>query len=735
MFSSDKPIKSKSYDQLNRTEFSKQLAQAIVSYTEKDNFTISLCGRWGSGKTSILNMVIEEITNQTKDLPDDKKPIIIFFNPWNYADQTQLTTQFFKTVMSTLGNQKNNEALKNIGEALQNYADVLDYAAYIPVVGEYLKLGKFSFSGAGKAFYKKASQKESLENKKDIVWKALEEQSQKLIIVIDDIDRLTNNQIRLIFQLVNSLAGFPNMIYLLSFDKNVVTRALSEEQKCDGNEYLEKIIQVPFEIPEVNKSLIENVFCEKVADIVFNGKEQNITFEIEYWKKVFPSCISPFVNTMRDVNRIINTYKFKLGLMGEEVNCIDLLVITTLQICAPEIYNWIYGHSSLLTGSSINSTGISIIEQKENASKYIEIFKVIFPSNPSLMLNVIQQIFPRFSWNTGGYGHNHEDDLTLLNKQRISSSQRFNRYFNLSLEDIHIDRKQMLNTIINYDSAELQSYLVELQKINHLSDYLQELRALVGEIPVNRRLLFIEVLTHLRLDENNQKRTGFLVPTVESKAANCIFEIFKQNDKHENFQNLLKWIDNATIYTLPYICEIVEDIERGYARIGKSTNYDYMFIVEDNIQEVEKALLKKIQEFSENTCIFDYSGIENICLLWNFLDKESLHNYKKILVQSDINIPKYLSQISSYWHSSNSKDGWSFSNDSFGDIISAEEAFEKILGIKNTARFSTLDYKFKQIAIAFYFWYQRKNSNDQHITRNEIDAEIPLWEYLDIEEK
>ena len=104
-------------------------------------------------------------------------------------------------------------------------------------------------------------------------------------------------------------------------------------------------------------------------------------------------------------------------------------------------------------------------------------------------------------------------------------------------------------------------------------------------------------------------------------------------------------------------------------------------------------------------------------------------------MQSDINIPKYLSQISSYWHSSNSKDGWSFSNDSFGDIISAEEAFEKILGLKNTARFSTLDYKFKQIAIAFYFWYQRKNSNDQHITRKEIDAEIPLWEYLDIEEK
>lgn len=728
MFSSDKPIKSKSYDQLNRTEFSKQLAKAIVSYTEKDNFTISLCGRWGSGKTSVLNMVIEEITNQTKVVPDNQKPIIIFFNPWNYADQTQLTTQFFKTVMRTLGNQKNSEALKVIGDALQNYADVLDYAAYIPFVGEYLKLGKFAFSGIGKAFSNRASQKESLESKKEVVWKALESQNQKLIIVIDDIDRLTNAQIRLIFQLVNSLAGFPNMIYLLSFDKNVVTRALSEEQKCDGNEYLEKIIQVPFEIPEVNKSLINDVFCDRVADIVLDGTNQNITFEIEYWKKIFHSCISPFINTMRDVNRIINTYKFKLGLMGEEVNCIDLLAITTLQVCAPEIYNWVYSHSPLLTGSALSSTGISGVEQKENASKYIEMFKLIYPSNPSLMLTVIQKLFPRFSWNTGGYVHDYADELELLHQQHIASSQRFYRYFNLSLEDIHIDRKQILNTLINYDILELRSYLQELQKNNHLYDYLQELRAMVPEIPVNRRFLFVEVLTELRLDENNQKRKGFLTPTVENKAANCVFEIFKQNEKQENLHNLLKWIDSATVYTLPYICEIVEYIERGYTRIGGSTNHDYMFVFENDIQQIEEVLLNKIKELSQENCLFDYDGIECVCLVWSFLDKESLHSYKKELLETDVNVPKYLKQIASYWHSSNSRDGWSFSKDSFGDIISAEEAFEKILGLKNTSRFSMLDYKFKQIAIAFYFWYQRKSSEDQHILTSEVDAEIPYWE-------
>lgn len=58
--------------------------------------------------------------------------------------------------------------------------------------------------------------------------------------MIDDIDRLSNEQIQLIFQLVNAVAGFPNITYLLSFDKDIVVRALSNVQHCDGEEYLKK---------------------------------------------------------------------------------------------------------------------------------------------------------------------------------------------------------------------------------------------------------------------------------------------------------------------------------------------------------------------------------------------------------------------------------------------------------------------------------------------------------------
>lgn len=95
MFNTDKPINNISSDLLNRASFSEQLAKAILSYTNTDNFTISLCGKWGSGKTSILNMVETYINTLTQNYSDDEKPIIVHFNPWNYSDQTQLITQFF----------------------------------------------------------------------------------------------------------------------------------------------------------------------------------------------------------------------------------------------------------------------------------------------------------------------------------------------------------------------------------------------------------------------------------------------------------------------------------------------------------------------------------------------------------------------------------------------------------------------------------------------------------------
>ena len=83
-YNSDRPIESANQDLLGRLTFSKQLAEAIFKYGGKDGLVIGLFGKWGTGKTSILNIVVNEINSLSEDSCD--KPIIVKFSPWNYTD-------------------------------------------------------------------------------------------------------------------------------------------------------------------------------------------------------------------------------------------------------------------------------------------------------------------------------------------------------------------------------------------------------------------------------------------------------------------------------------------------------------------------------------------------------------------------------------------------------------------------------------------------------------------------
>lgn len=81
---------------------------------------------------------------------------------------------------------------------------------------------------------------ESLESVRNDINKLILEKNRKIIVIIDDIDRLSDFEIRQIFQLVKLLANFPKTIYLLSFDKNIVVNALEEIQGISGEKFSKK---------------------------------------------------------------------------------------------------------------------------------------------------------------------------------------------------------------------------------------------------------------------------------------------------------------------------------------------------------------------------------------------------------------------------------------------------------------------------------------------------------------
>ena len=208
LISPDLPIKKSDEDRLNRGAFAKSLAKTISQYSFPSSFTIGLYGEWGSGKTSLVNMVLEAV----EDI--DNSAIILRFNPWLCADPKQLITQFFKQ-MSTAIKLKKPTAEK-AWELIDQYADIFDVASLIPGAGTII-------TAVGKTLAKEANERieqrtKDLQESKDQIVNKMMEESIKIIVSIDDIDRLSEEEIIAVFQLVKALADFPNTVYILAFD-------------------------------------------------------------------------------------------------------------------------------------------------------------------------------------------------------------------------------------------------------------------------------------------------------------------------------------------------------------------------------------------------------------------------------------------------------------------------------------------------------------------------------------
>ena len=168
-----------------------------------------------------------------------------------------------------------------------------------------------------------------IDQKREVLVNALQNQEKKILVTIDDIDRLTKEEIRQIFKLVKSVANFPNVVYLLAFDEHVVAQALEDGQAISGKEYLKKIIQAPFELPRPEKSGLESFLCKRL-DLLLTQVPQE-RFDQQRWYTILRSGILYYINTPRDIIRLMNTFNVTYQCVHNEVNPVDFVAIETLR--------------------------------------------------------------------------------------------------------------------------------------------------------------------------------------------------------------------------------------------------------------------------------------------------------------------------------------------------------------------------------------------------------------------
>jgi hypothetical protein len=414
-------------DVLDRKKFSKDIASNIINYLKGNNesLVIGIHGQWGSGKSTLLHFIKDEIRNNIDANTDDKKTEflkILEFNPWMFSGKEELQTIFLNELALKTGSKK-----QKIRRTIKSLSKRLNF------IGDVTKIG--------------SATKDVIDSFADISIDALKEETNHLLIkssirvlvIMDDLDRLAPNEILEIFQLIKLNANFKNVLFLISFDKSVVINSIESQYKYDGEKYLEKIVQIDYSLPSILPEDIESIFFERLQKLFdlykidFQIKDIYIAWLIEGLKYFFSS--------IRDINRYFNSINFRLPSIHKDVDIHDFLIIEAVRL-------FDFGSYDLIRTSFKESI------QFGNDSHFAQDLDKIRLSKSKLLFNYL------FSKEN----RNHRNG-----KYRIFDPEFFDRYFALSISKKDM-RDEELSQFIEYSKTRLNllESVIDNDKIDFL---------------------------------------------------------------------------------------------------------------------------------------------------------------------------------------------------------------------------------------------------------------------------
>lgn len=238
----DRPRTKLGEDELGYRAFAETIAAGLASRAGDDGLVIAVHGKWGSGKTSAVNMVVDALEHREAELSEERRTIVARFNPWWFSEQKDLTRSFFTELNASIGRRLSTgvrDGLRKMAKRASGATDfvsaILEWTPAAPLAKPLAEMVKAAGEGA--------DEERSLEEIRDDLAGALKAETRNIVVIIDDVDRLVADEVRQIFRLVKSVADLPRVTYLLVFDRDIANRALERPTDPDGPEWLEKIVQ------------------------------------------------------------------------------------------------------------------------------------------------------------------------------------------------------------------------------------------------------------------------------------------------------------------------------------------------------------------------------------------------------------------------------------------------------------------------------------------------------------
>lgn len=313
----DSHIKTPSSDELDRKQLAEYVSNYIHHSKSNDSMAIAINAKWGDGKTSFQKMISEYLKHK------DKEAIIIEFNPWRSASEDKISKDFFELFADNIGNFD-----LRLGEKIISYSNKL-----MATTSSWWSFLSHNSKNQDRQF-------EHINN-------SLINIKRKVVVFVDDLDRLNFKEILEVVKLIRNSANFHNTFFIVGYDEEYISEALRHHNDYGKDNFLEKIFQIQFDLSQVDPNIIKRKLFDflelkmplqkiEIQSVIYPKISDQDAISTVFLGQTTPDQFIPgLLTNLRDVKRFANYLSLSINIVSTEVLFKEYFYLSLLRFRFP----------------------------------------------------------------------------------------------------------------------------------------------------------------------------------------------------------------------------------------------------------------------------------------------------------------------------------------------------------------------------------------------------------------
>ena len=384
--------------------------------------------------------------------------------------------------------------------------------------------------------------------------------SRPIVVFVDDIDRLEANATKLLFRMVRLNANFPNVVYVLAFDRHHVERCLDSDTHTFARDYLEKIIQVAVDIPPPESTTLREIFDNVLDDGL--ASIQTRPRNAERYRAVLDASFDVHFRTIRAVKRYVNCLRLTLPSIAREVDLVDFVGIEMVRMFHPEIYAKMADARELLTADAIMPELLLEDNREEmraelQQSWFDELTGTLDAAMRDALKKLLQVLFPGFAGSHVTVEGEGNVEVYRRRHGRVCAIDVFDKFFQLAVPSGRVSQAELdefVATLTNHEAA--VGRLTEAERAGNVRDLLRRIGDELPETSEERAAnLALAVLADTEWDRNDYGLTTRWIVRA------CL----RRQEAVQSRRNLIQRIarNGGTLLTVVEVLDTDDDDDEG----------------------------------------------------------------------------------------------------------------------------------------------------------------------------